>query len=67
MLKSILCGYSDAYIFVKGKITITGSGDDTAARQADERSKGVIFKNCALFINCKIEINNIETDNAKDI
>ena len=43
MLKSILCGYSDAYIFVKGKITITGSGDDTAARQADERSKDVIL------------------------
>ena len=31
---------------VKGTITITGAGDDPAARQADERNKGVTFKNC---------------------
>ena len=36
-LKSSLCDYSDAYIFVKGKITITGEGDDAAARETDER------------------------------
>ena len=67
MLKSSLCDYSDAYILVKGTITITGAGADAAARQADERDKGVIFKNCAPFINCKSEINNTEIDNAKDI
>ena len=39
MLKSSLCDYSDSYILVKGKITITGAGDDAAARQADERVK----------------------------
>ena len=44
MLKSCLCDYSDAYMFVKGTITITGAGDDAAAKQADERNKGVIFK-----------------------
>ena len=49
MLKSSLCDYSDAYILVKGTITITGAGGDAAARQADERDKGVIFKNCAPF------------------
>ena len=32
-----------------------------------KRSKGVIFKNCAPFINFKSEINNTEIDNAKDI
>ena len=52
MLKSALCDYSDAYIHVKGKVTITGAGDDAAARQADERVKGVAFKNCAPFTNC---------------
>ena len=26
-----------------------------------------MFKNCALFIYCKSEINNTEIDNAKDI
>ena len=41
--------------------------DDTAAGQADERDKGVAFKNCAPFINCISEINNTQIDNAKDI
>ena len=67
MLKSSLCDYSDAYILVKGKITIAGAGNDVAARQADERHKGVIFKSCAPFINCISEINNTQIDNAKDI
>ena len=67
MLKSSLCDYSDAYILVKGTITITGKGADAAARQADERYKGVAFKNCVLFINCISEINNTHVDNAKDI
>ena len=67
MLKSSLCGYSDAYILVKGTITIAGAGADAAARQADERDKGVAFKNCAPFTNCIIEINNTQVDNAKDI
>ena len=39
--KSSLCDYSDAYILVKGRITITGAGADAAARQADERNKGL--------------------------
>ena len=44
MLKSILCDYADAYILIKGTIKITGAGDAAAARRADERNKGVIFK-----------------------
>ena len=67
MLKSSLCDYNDAYILVKRTITITGAGADPAARQADERNKGIIFKNCAPFINCKIEIYNKEIYNDKDI
>ena len=67
MLKSSLYDYSDVYILVKGTITITGAGDDAAARQADERNKGVIFKSCAPFTNCINEINNTQIDNAKDI
>ena len=53
MLKSISCDYGDVCILVKGRITITGAGADAAARQADERDKGGIFKNCAPLINCK--------------
>ena len=67
MLKSSLCDYSDAYILVKGKITIAGAGDDAAARQADERDKVVALKNSAPFTHCIIEINNTQIDNCKDI
>ena len=52
-VKSSLCNYKDANILVEGRITITGARDDTAARQADEKDKGLIFKNCASFINSK--------------
>ena len=67
MLKSSLCDYSDAYILVKGKITITGAGDNHVAKQADERDKGVAFKNRAPFTSCKSDINNVEIDYCQDI
>ena len=68
MLKSILCDYEDAYILVKGRITISGEGADVTARLADERNTVVIYiKKNATFINCKSEINNTEIDNDKDI
>ena len=67
MLKSSLCDYSDAYILVKGRITIYGRGAAVTAREADKRDKSVAFKNCASFINCISEINNAQIGNAKDI
>ena len=67
MLRSNLCDYADAYILVKGTITIPGAGNDDAAKQADERDKGVTFKNCAPFTKCISRINNTDIDNAKDI
>ena len=67
MLKSDLCDYADAYIFVKGTITIAGAGADAAARQLDERNKGVIFKNCVPFAKCISRINGTDIDNARDI
>ena len=66
MLKSSLCDYSDAYILVKGLITITGEENDVGAREADERNKGVALKNCAPFTSCKININNNEIDCCHD-
>ena len=65
MLKSSLCDYSDAYILVKGTISV----NNTAAADADANNinKKVILKNCAPFINCISEINNTQIDNAKDI
>ena len=67
MLKSSLCDYGDASILVKGTIIIVGAGDDAASRQADERKKGVISKNCVPFLNCKSEINNTEIEHVKYI
>ena len=60
MLRSNLCDYADAYILVKETITITGSGNDDATKQADERDKGVTFKNCAPFTKCISRINNTD-------
>ena len=54
MLRSNLCDYADAYIHVKGTITITGNAGPPAgrtetqlltARQADERDRSTII-NC---------------------
>ena len=65
MLKPSLCDYSDAYILDKGTITV----NNTAAADADANNtnKKVTFKNCASFISCISEINNMQVDNAKDI
>ena len=39
MLKSSLCDYNGAYIFVEGTITINRAGEDDALRQIDQRDK----------------------------
>ena len=62
MLRSSLCDNSDAYILIKGTITITRD-----AQKVDERNKGVMFRNCVPFTNCISEINNTQVDNAKDL
>ena len=67
ILRSNLCDYTDAYILVKGTITITGDGDDDASKRLDERNKGVIFKNCTPFTKCMSRINNTDIDIAQDI
>ena len=67
MLRSNLCDYTDSYILVKGTITTTGEGADAGAERADERDKGVTFKNCAPFSKCISRINNTDIDNAHDI
>ena len=65
MLKSSLCDYSDAYILVKGTISINNTAAQGAA--ANNTDKKVIFKICAPFTNCISEINNTQIGNAKDI
>ena len=46
-----VCDYNDPYILVRGTITITKRGANQTARQADERDKEVIFKNCSQSSN----------------
>ena len=65
MLKSSLCDYSDAYIPVKGTISVNNTAAQSAV--ANNTNKRVIFKTCAPFTNCISEINNTQIDNAKDI
>ena len=67
ILRSILCDYADADILVKETTTITGAGDDDAAKRLDERNKGVVFKNCAPFTKYISRLNNTDIDNAQDI
>ena len=59
MLKSSLCDYSDAYILVKGTITVNKTA--AVGANANNSNKKVIFKNCAPFTNCLSEINNTHT------
>ena len=46
MLRSDLCDYSDAYVWVKGKITVTNPNDNA------NFNKELTLKNNAPFISC---------------
>ena len=61
MLRSDLCDFNDAYIVVKGDITLEGGKD------ANKRNKNLAFKNNAPFINCISKINGVKIDNAEDL
>ena len=49
MLRSSLCDYSDAYILVKGNITVNNTAAEGAA--ANNTNRKVLFKTCAPFAN----------------
>ena len=64
MLESDLCDFSDAYIVVKGTITLT----KTDGRGfIDIRNRFSTFKNNAPFISCVSKINNVLIENAEDL
>ena len=56
MLGSSLCDYSDAYILVKGNMSVNNNAGADAT--ANNIGKKVIFENCAPFANCISKINN---------
>ena len=65
MLRSSLCDYSDAYILVKGNISVNNTAG--AGADANNTNKKLIYKNCTPFTDTIREINNSQVDNAKDI
>ena len=58
MLRSDLWDFSDAYIIVKGTITVTNPNNA-------KRNKAVAFKNSAPFMNCISKIDGAKIDNAE--
>ena len=60
MLRSDLCDYSDAYIVVKGKITVTNPNNDAY-------DKELTLKNNAPFLSCILKIIITFNDNAEDL
>ena len=60
MLRLDLCDYSNAYIVVKGTITITDSNDASY-------DKKLVFKNNAPFTSCISKTNNTLIENAEDL
>ena len=65
MVRSNLYDYSDAYILLKGTITVTNTA--AAGVAVNNTNKKVIFKNCAPFTDCITEINNTHVDDAHNI
>ena len=62
MLRPDLCDFNDAYIVVKGILTV--SVDE---RDRDEMNRQVILKNNAPFIPCISKINGVLAENAEDL
>ena len=61
MVRSDLCVFSDAYIVVKGTITVTRTNNRST------KNRRLAFKNNAPFIRCISESNNALIDNAVDL
>ena len=59
MLRSNLCDFSNAYIVVKGTITVNPN-------EANYNKK-LVLKNNAPFTSCILKINNTLIDNPKDL
>ena len=65
MQRSSLCDYSDAYILVKGNISV--NNDTGAGAAANNIGKKVIFENCAPFTSYINKINTTQIDNSEYI
>ena len=67
MLRSSLCDYSDAYILVKGTITVTAPGANNGANNIrDKKNRPLILKNNTPFVSCITRINGELIEDADD-
>ena len=66
MLRSNLCDYSDAYILVKGTVTVNGAVNG-AENEILRRNRPLILKNNAPFVSCMTKINNEFIEDADDL
>ena len=64
MLRSDLFDFSDAYIDMKGTITVTKTNKRGFI---DIRNRFLAFKRITPFTNCVLKINNVLIDNAEDL
>ena len=68
MLRSNLCDYSDAYILVKGAITVTAPVfNNNANNIRDKRNRPLILKNNAPFVSFITRINGELIEDADDL
>ena len=67
MLRSNLCNYSDAYILVKGTITVTAPGVNNNANKRNKRNRPLILKSNAPFVSCITRINGELIEDADDL
>ena len=68
MLRSNLCDYSDAYILVKGTITVTAPEVNNGANNIrDKKNRPLILKNNAPFVSCITRINGELIEDADDL
>ena len=65
-LRSNLCDYSDAYILVKGTITVNGIVNG-AENEILRRNRPLILKNNVPFVSCMTKINNEFIEDADDL
>ena len=65
MIRSSLCDYSDVNILSKETITIVNTAASDTVK--NNTNKKVIFKFCAPFTDCIMEINNAQLDDVKKI
>ena len=66
MLRSNLCDYSDAYILVKGTVTVNGIVNGVE-NEILRRNRPLILKNNASFVSCTTKINNEFIEDADDL